>query len=894
MLDKTFDHASVEQSLYAGWERAGAFAAGQAPGAPYTIMIPPPNVTGVLHMGHALTFTLQDALIRWRRMQGRDALWQPGTDHAGIATQMVVERELAGEQTSRQKLGREAFLERVWQWKAQSGGAITQQLRRLGASLDWQRERFTLDEGLSRAVREVFVTLHEQGLIYRDRRLVNWDPKLQSAISDLEVESQEVRGSVWHIRYPVEGDDGLHLTVATTRPETLLGDTAVAVHPDDPRYAALVGRHVVLPLTGRRVPVVADTYSDPEKGTGAVKITPAHDFNDFAVGQRHGLPMPSILDRQARITLAEVELHAVSGLADPDFTRTLEGQGREAARAAVVAELDRLGLLERTEPNTHQVPHGDRSGVVIEPLLTEQWYCDAKTLAGPAVAAVEQGRITFVPKQWENTFFAWMRDIQPWCISRQLWWGHRIPAWYGPGGSVFVARTQAEAEAQAAARYGAPAALEQDPDVLDTWFSSGLWPFSTLGWPERTPELARHYPSDVLVTGFDIIFFWVARMMMMGLHFMGDVPFRHVVIHGLVRDERGQKMSKSKGNVIDPLSLVDQYGADALRFAVCQLTGPGRDIKLGAARVAEARSFVTKLWNAARFCEMNGVAPVSGFDPAGVRAPLCRWLLDAANQAVAEADAALEAFRFDDYAGACYRFTWNVFCDWFVELAKPVLMGADGPERDELRATAAHVLGTVLRLLHPAAPFVTEALWEAFGYGEALSLIRAPWPTACTVSGAAAARDELGWVIRFVTAVRTVRAEMNVPPALKAPVLLRDASPQTAARAQAWLDAATRLGRVSEVGVAPASVPAGCAQIVLDEATLLLPLAGLIDLDAERARLSRERARATDDLEKVRRKLDNADFVARAKADVVDENRERARAAEREVTRLDAALARLG
>ena len=893
MLDKTFDHASVEQSLYEGWERAGAFAAGQAPGAPYTIMIPPPNVTGVLHMGHALTFTLQDALIRWRRMQGRDALWQPGTDHAGIATQMVVERELAGEQTSRQKLGREAFLERVWQWKAQSGGAITQQLRRLGASLDWQRERFTLDEGLSRAVREVFVTLHEQGLIYRDRRLVNWDPKLQSAISDLEVESQEVRGSLWHIRYPVDGADGLHLTVATTRPETLLGDTAVAVHPDDPRYAALVGRHVVLPLTGRRVPVVADTYSDPEKGTGAVKITPAHDFNDFAVGQRHGLPMPSILDRQARITLAEVELHAVPRLADPDFTRTLEGQGREVARAAVVAELDRLGLLERTEPNTHQVPHGDRSGVVIEPLLTEQWYCDAKTLAGPAVAAVEQGRITFVPKQWENTFFAWMREIQPWCISRQLWWGHRIPAWYAPDGSVFVARTQAEAEAQAAARYGAPAALEQDPDVLDTWFSSGLWPFSTLGWPERTPGLARHYPSDVLVTGFDIIFFWVARMMMMGLHFMGDVPFRHVVIHGLVRDERGQKMSKSKGNVIDPLSLVDQYGADALRFAVCQLTGPGRDIKLGAARVAEARSFVTKLWNAARFCEMNGVAPVPGFDPAGVRAPLCRWLLDAANQAVAEADAALESFRFDDYAGACYRFTWNVFCDWFVELAKPVLMGADGPERAELRATAAHVLGVILRLLHPAAPFVTEALWEAFGYGEALSLIRAPWPTACTVTDAAEARDELGWVIRFVTAVRTVRAEMNVPPALKAPVLLRDASPQTAARAQAWLDAATRLARVSEVGVAPASVPAGCAQIVLDEATLLLPLAGLIDLEVERARLSRERARATDDLEKVRRKLDNADFVARAKADVVEENRERARAAEREVTRLDAALARL-
>ncbi len=891
MLDKSFDPAAAEPALYAGWEAQGSFAAGRSTGAPFTVMIPPPNVTGSLHIGHALNFVLQDTLVRWQRMAGRDALWQPGTDHAGIATQMVVERLLATEGTTRQAIGRTAFLDRVWQWKAQSGGTITDQMRRLGASVDWPRERFTMDDGLNAAVREVFVTLYEQGLITRARRLVNWDPKFQSAISDLEVEARELRGHLWHIRYPVEGGQE-HLTVATTRPETLLGDTAVAVHPEDARYAHLVGRHVVLPLTGRRVPIVADTYSDPEKGTGAVKITPAHDFNDFEVGQRHGLAMPSVLDRQARITLAEIELGSVPGVADPAFTRTLEGLDRDAARAAIVAELDRLGLLDRVEPHTHQVPHGDRSGVVIEPLLTLQWYCDAATLAGPAIRAVEEGRITFVPRQWENTFFAWMRDIKPWCISRQLWWGHRIPAWYAPDGRVFVARTQAEAEAQAAASTGKPTALVQDEDVLDTWFSSGLWPFSTLGWPERTDLLARHYPTDVLVTGFDIIFFWVARMAMLGLHLMGDVPFRTVVIHGLVRDERGQKMSKSKGNGIDPLSLMDSYGADALRLAICQLTGPGRDIKLGPARVADARSFVTKLWNAARFCEMNGVAPVAGFDPDAAATPLCRWLLDAASTAIGEATAALEAYRFDEYAAACYRFTWNVLCDWFVELAKPVLLGPDGPPKDELRATAAHVLGIILRLLHPATPFVTEALWGGLGYGPALSLIGTPWPQAALL-GPAAPREEIDWLIRFITAIRVVRAEMNVPPSLKAPILLRDASPQTHARAQAWLEAAGRLARVSAIETAPATPPPGCAQIVLDEATLFLPLAGLIDLDAERTRLERDRSRAAESRQSVLRKLENADFVARAKPEIVEENRERARAAEREIERLDAALARL-
>jgi len=896
MLDKAFDHKTAETALYKGWEAQGAFAAGaaRANAHPFTIMIPPPNVTGSLHIGHALTMTVQDALIRFRRMQGRDALWQPGTDHAGIATQMVVERLLAGEKTDRKSLGRAAFTERVWQWKEESGGTITRQLRRLGASLDWPRERFTMDAGLSEAVRTVFVTLYDQNLIYRAKRLVNWDPKFQSAISDLEVEAREIRGNLWHIKYPVEGEPGRFLIVATTRPETMLGDTAVAVHPEDARYRDLVGRFVTLPLTGRRIPIVADAFSDPEKGTGAVKITPAHDFNDFAVGERHALPMPSILDRQARITLAEIEFVEIPGLADPAFVSGLEGMSRESARTTIVGELQRLDLLEKIEPHSHQVPHGDRSGVPIEPLLTVQWYCDAKTLAQPAIEAVEQGRTVFVPRQWENTFYAWMRDIKPWCISRQLWWGHRIPAWYAPDGTVFVARTEAEALARAAEKCGAGTPLVQDEDVLDTWFSSALWPFSTLGWPERTADLARYYPGDVLVTGFDIIFFWVARMMMMGLHFMGDVPFRDVVIHGLVRDERGQKMSKSKGNIIDPLSLIDEYGADALRLAVCQLTGPGRDIKLGAARVSEARSFVTKLWNAARFCEMNGVAPVPGFDPATARTPLCRWLLDAANEAVSEATAALEAFRFDDYAGACYRFTWNVFCDWFVELAKPVLLGEDGPDRAELRATAAHVLGTILRLLHPATPFVTEALWNAFGYGPPLSLVRAPWPTPGPLRQAAQARDEIGWLIRFITAVRTVRAEMNVPPSLKCPIYLRDAAPEVFARAQAWAEAVGRLARAASVELAPDPVPQGSAQIVLDEATVILPLADLIDLGAERARLGRERQRAAEELEKVVRKLANADFVARAKPEIVEENRERERSFRLEMARLDGALARIG
>ncbi len=896
MLDKTYDPHATEARLYAMWEDSGAFACDPASGAsPFAIMIPPPNVTGSLHMGHALTFTVQDALVRWRRMQGRDVLWQPGCDHAGIATQMVVERLLAEQGSNRQQLGRERFVERVWQWKAESGGTITRQLRRLGASLDWPRERFTMDDGLSAAVREVFVTLYREGLIYRDRRLVNWDPKFQSAISDLEVESREVRGHLWMIRYPVEGAPEQSITVATTRPETLLGDTAVAVHPEDERFASLVGRCAILPLVGRRIPIVADEHSDPTKGTGAVKITPAHDFNDFQVGQRHNLPMPSILDREAKVTLAEIaaEIRAVPGVAEPEFVRSLEGRDRFAAREAVVAELERLGLLTGIEQHLHQVPHGDRSGVPIEPRLTVQWYCNAAELAKPAIAAVEEGRTRFVPQAWENTYFAWMRDIQPWCISRQLWWGHRIPAWYGPDGTAFVEKSEAEAKAAALAHYGSEQPLTRDEDVLDTWFSSALWPFSTLGWPEETPEVARYYPGEVLVTGFDIIFFWVARMMMMGLHFMGDVPFRTVCIHGLVRDERGQKMSKSKGNVIDPLDLIEKYGTDALRFTICALTGPGRDVKLGPARVESHRSFVTKLWNAARFCEMNGILPDPAFRPEEARLPLTRWVLAAASQAVRDATAALEAFRLDEYAAVCWHFTWDTFCDWFIEFAKPLLASPDSAEAAEVRGAGAHVLGIVLKLLHPAVPFVTEELWDRLGYGAPGSLMRAPWPEPFEVPEAEQAGRELDWVVKLIGEVRAVRAEMRVPPSLKVPLYLKDASAEMLACGERWFEAVSRLARAESLKPLAGEVPGGSAQAMAGEATVIIPLAGVIDLAAERSRLEKERGRAEAEAAKLAAKLANAEFVSRAREEVVQETRDRLAAARSDTERLGAALARL-
>lgn len=896
MLNKTFEPAETEKKLYELWENEKAFSADPQSGRKsFTIMIPPPNVTGTLHMGHALTMTLQDTLIRWKRMQGLDTLWQPGTDHAGIATQMVVERSLAAENTTRQELGREAFVQRVWKWKEESGGGITRQLRRLGASLDWPRERFTMDEGLSRAVKEVFVTLYKEGLIYRDRRLVNWDPMFRSAISDLEVESKDVAGKLWYIRYPVEGKPDQTITVATTRPETLLGDVAVAVHPEDERYAALVGQSVRLPLTGRLIPIVADLHSDPEKGTGAVKITPAHDFNDFEVGRRHNLPMLSVLDEQARVMLDEIEdeLVSVEGLSSPAFVKSLAGLSREDARKTIVAELERLEWLEKIEPHRHQVPHAERGGAVIEPRLTTQWYCDAGKLAGPAIDAVTSGKISFVPKQWENTFFAWMRDIQPWCISRQLWWGHRIPAWYGPDGHVFVAHDEPDAQKQADAHYGRTETLTQDEDVLDTWFSSGLWPFSTLGWPDKTPELARYYPTDVLVTGFDIIFFWVARMIMMGQHFMHDVPFRDIFIHGLVRDERGQKMSKSKGNGIDPLELIDDYGADALRFTICALTGIGRDVKLGRKKVEDYRAFVTKIWNAARFCEMNGVKAQADFNPQTVTSPLGKWVIAEAATAIQDATKALEAYRFDEYALTCYRFVWNCFCDWFLEFAKPVFASDNAEEAAEIRAVAAYVLGIILRLLQPVMPFVTDELWTEFGFGKQGSLISESWPEPVLPTGAEAARAECDHIIRLISEIRTVRAEMNVPPSQKAPVFLQDAAPETLQRAERWQEAIGRMARVSHVAPQQGDIPRGSAQAVVDEATLIIPLEGLIDITAEQERLKKELARAEDEITKTEKKLGSENFVSRAKPEVVQEMRERLEAQQGESIRLKAALTRI-
>jgi valyl-tRNA synthetase len=915
-LDKNFSPRAVEARLYDLWETSGAFAAApESDRRPFTIMIPPPNVTGSLHMGHALTFTLQDVLIRWKRMQGFDALWQPGTDHAGIATQMVVERLLAAEGTSRKELGREKFLERVWQWKAESGGQITQQLRRLGASLDWRRERFTLDEGLSAAVRRVFVTLARQGLIYRDLRLVNWDPKLQTAISDLEVENREIKGHLWYIRYPIVGEEGRFITVATTRPETMLGDVAVAVHPEDERYRDLIGKYAILPLQGWPIPIIADEYVDREKGTGAVKITPAHDFNDFKLGERHKLAMPSVIDLQGRVGMAEIrgrfstnilgeefaaavrygrERFAIRGYEETDFLKSIDGKDRFVARKEIVAELDRLGVLEKIEPYTHQVPHGDRSGVVIEPLLTRQWFLDAKVLAKAAIEAVESGKTRFVPEQWKNTFFAWMREIEPWCISRQLWWGHRIPVWYTDIGEPFVAESEEEAKNQARNYFGVDMPLHQDEDVLDTWFSSALWPFSTLGWPEETPELKRYYPTDVLVTGFDIIFFWVARMMMMGHHFMGDVPFRDVYIHGLVRDERGQKMSKSKGNVIDPLALIDEFGADALRFTICAAAGPGRDIKLGRSRVESQRSFVTKLWNAARFCEMNGIAPVADFDPAQVRHRLSRWILDAADGAIAEATKALEAYRFDEYAQVCYRFLWNTYCDWYLEFIKPTLAGTEHYEttfQSEIRVVAAHVFGIILRLLHPVMPFVTETLWHHFGFGAEGSLIRAPWPTVSGQERSETHHDVEG-AIALISEIRATRAVLNVPPSRQIPLLYQSNVPLF----EAWNSEIRRLGRVSHIDLIEGAPPAGCVQIVIDNGATkaFLQLADVIDLDSERARLRKKRDEANAEFERHARKLGNADFAKRAPPEIIEETRAKMSAASAEKEAIAEALARIG
>jgi len=950
MIEKNYQPADIESRMARIWEESGAFRAGRPErmdATPFTIVIPPPNVTGSLHMGHALNNTLQDILCRFERMRGKDVLWQPGTDHAGIATQMVVERQLMERQEpGRRDMGRARFLDRVWQWKAESGGTIVNQLKRLGASCDWSRERFTMDEGLSKAVIKVFVELHRQGLIYKDKRLVNWDPKLLTAISDLEVQQVEVKGSLWYLRYPIAGrtfdpaDPKSFIVVATTRPETMLGDTAVAVHPEDERYTELVGKHVILPLVGRNIPIVADEYSDPDKGSGAVKITPAHDFNDFEVGKRHGLPQINVLDKEGALSLIENEDY-LRGLPEGALmlAEELHRVDRFAARKRIVARLEDFGFLERIEPNTHMVPHGDRSGVVIEPYLTDQWYVDAHTLAQPAIAAVRSGATTFVPRNWEKTYFDWMENIQPWCISRQLWWGHQIPAWYGPDGKVFVAETEEEAVGNALGYYveqevitpeqgeamaSDPARrdgfITRDEDVLDTWFSSALWPFSTLGWPDEVPELQRYYPTNTLVTGFDIIFFWVARMMMMGLHFMDEVPFSTVYIHALVRDEKGAKMSKSKGNVIDPLQLVDEYGADALRFTLAAMAAQGRDIKLSTQRVEGYRNFATKLWNACRFAEMNGCALPADFDSTQATQTLNRWIAHETSRTTREVSEAIEAYRFNDAAGAIYRFVWNVYCDWYLELAKPVLLGEEGPAKAETRAMIAWARDEILKLLHPFMPFITEELWAVTGKRDTL-LVLTPWPRKVGLSpeelaqvvtanpsdtmiptvilelGAGEFSDpeaeaEIGWVVDLVTAIRSVRAEMNIPPATLTPLVLAAASAETRTRAQRWNEVIRRMSRLSDLSFAD-SAPEGAVQVLVRGEVAALPLKGVIDLAAERARLEKEIGKADGDIKRVDAKLANEKFVANAPEEIVEEEKEKREAAVARKTKLQEALERL-
>ena len=892
MLDKTYDPKEIEARRYPEWEQAGAFRANpESAKPPYCIVIPPPNVTGSLHMGHALDNTLQDILIRWRRMKGDDVLWQPGTDHAGIATQMVVVRNLEQEgiglavegaaqsDANKKLLNREEFLAKVWEWKAFSGGTITGQLRRLGASCDWSRERFTMDEGLSTAVLKVFVDLYKAGLIYKDLRLVNWDPKMLTAISDLEVESREVRGSLWYFKYPIEGAADEFIVVATTRPETMLGDTGIAVHPDDPKWKHLIGKHAVLPLVGRRIPIVADEYSDPEKGSGAVKITPAHDFNDFEVGRRHKLEVINIFDKFARVNENAPEKY--------------RGLDRFDARKKIVAEIEGLGLLDKIEPHTHAVPYGDRGGVPVEPYLTEQWYADARKLAQEPIAAARDGRVKFVPERGRDEFFRWMENIQPWCVSRQLWWGHQIPAWYGPDKKVFVELTEAEAKAAALQHYGKDVALERDPDVLDTWFSSALWPFSTLGWPDKTPELAKYYPTSVLVTGWDILFFWVARMMMMGMHFMKEVPFGTVYLHGLVTDEKGQKMSKSKGNVIDPLDLIDKYGADALRFTVASLAAAqaGR-LRLAPARVEGSRNFATKLWNATRYAEMNGAALPKGFDPATAKLTVNKWMLGELARANTTIDKALTEFRLNDAASALYEFIWGIVCDWYVELTKPILQGADGAEKDETRAVTAFVLRETVKLLHPVMPFITEELWDKLGHrAEHGALIGQPWPAPLALDAASDA--EIGWLVKLISDIRSARAELNVPAAAKLRMLVVGGDGTTAARLETHRAAIERLARIEGIEAAPAA-PKGALQIVVGEATYALPVTDVIDLKAEGTRLQKEIKKLADEVVKIDAKLGNAAFVSKAPEEVVEEQRERRSQAEQTRERLSTALERLG
>ena len=869
-LPKTFDPAGIEQRWYQHWESRGLFRPERRDAQPWTIVMPPPNVTGSLHIGHALDNTLQDILTRRERMLGKDALWVVGMDHAGIATQMVVERNLAAEGITRADLGREEFVRRVWQWKEESGGAITRQLRRLGASCDWSNERFTMDEGFCSAVTRVFVELYKRGLAYRDKRLVNWDPKFQTAISDLEVETRDVQGRFWTLKYPLEDGSGA-IQVATTRPETMLADMAVAVHPDDERYKALVGRNVRQPITGRLIPIVADDHADPELGSGAVKITPGHDFNDFEVGRRAGIAakdMLNMFDAQARVVQC-------GGIPEE-----LVGMDRFDARKRVVEMLEAEGALVSVEERVIPTPYGDRSGVVIEPWLTDQWYVDATKLAEPVLEATRSGAIRIVPETWKKTWFNWLENIQPWCVSRQLWWGHRIPAWFDDDGNVFVAETIDAAQQQA----GAGVALRQDEDVLDTWFSSALWPFATLGWPDETDELDRHYPNDVLISGFDILFFWDARMAMQGIEFMGEPPWKTLYLHGLVRDAQGAKMSKSKGNTVDPLGLIDRYGADALRFTLAAMESQGRDIKLDEKRVEGYRNFATKLWNAARFLQMNGVGASQSIAAPEAKLPVNRWIIGEVVETLGKLDKAYDELRFDGMADAIYHFTWGTFCDWYVELVK-------GQFDDETRRVAAWAFDQILVMLHPLMPFITEELWHAFGE-RPYQLILAKWPEP-EAEVDAEAKAEIDWLIRLVGEIRSARTELNVPPGAKLHLFAADASDQAAGRLDRLHPMLSRLARLESIQLS-AFDGSGAAQIVVDEASYALPLEGVIDLDAEKARLAKAAAAAEKERDGLAARLANPSFVERAKPEAVDKARSDHDEKAAEAERYRAALERLG
>ena len=858
MMDKRFDSNYIEKKWYKRWLESGAFASNnQSPKEPYVIMMPPPNVTGSLHIGHALTFTIQDILIRFHRMQGLDVLWQPGTDHAGIATQMVVERELAKSNLTRHGLGREKFVEKVWEWKEKSGGEITNQLRALGASPDWEKERFTMDEGLSKAVISVFVKLYKEGLIYRDKRLVNWDPKLLTAISDLEVEQKEVEGKFWYFKYPLENSDEF-LTIATTRPETMLGDTAVAVNPDDERYIHLKGKYVILPIINRRIPIIFDNYSDPEKGSGAVKITPAHDFNDFEVGKRHGLDMINIFDANASINENGGE----------DF----KGLDRFEARKKVLEILKAQNLYIKEEKIVHTVPHGDRSNVVVEPWLMDQWYVDAYKLAQPAIKAVKNKKTKFVPANWDKTYFEWMNNIQPWCVSRQLWWGHRIPAWFGPDDKIFVEHNQLDAEKAAELHYGKKVKLIQDEDVLDTWFSSALWPFSTLGWPDNTKDLKKYYPTNVLVTGFDIIFFWVARMMMMGMHFMDDeVPFKEVYIHALVRDDKGQKMSKSKGNVLDPLDLSVKYGADSLRFTLTAMAAQGRDIKLSEERIAGYRNFSTKIWNGCKFLEFNECISELDTDLNFINLQINKWIIESYNQLNSKVKKSIVEYKFNDAADALYQFIWRDYCDWYIEFIKPILNNAEDIEsQKETKSVSIKIMKNVLLMLHPIMPYVTEEIFEKLFKSNKLA-ISSSWPSL--IETETSLKNGIGLTIDIVSAIRSIRVEKNIPNKSRPTILLKNVNQEKKIIIEENYNLILNLAKLNKIKFLSKQHEENEKSIVttVDEIILMIPTDGLIDIEAEKNRLSKELENITNEIEIIDKRLNNPSFIEKAPPKVIED-----------------------